>query len=107
MKRNSRDTVSTVANGGFDAGQNNNKTNGDSVAVAQRAGGDLSVILAGLQTMRDGDFSVRLPGSWTGLEGKIADTFNEIVSANQHMAQELQRVGQVIGKQGRTRERAR
>jgi len=42
---------------------------------------DLGVILAGLQTMRDGDFSVRLPGYWTGLHGKIADTFNEIVSA--------------------------
>ena len=68
---------------------------------------DLVVILAGLQTMRDGNFSVRLPGSWTGLEGKIADTFNEIVAANQHMAQELQRLGQVVGKEGRTRERTR
>src|ERR1700735_913337 len=107
MKKNSRDTVSTVANGGFDAGENNNKTNGDSVAVAQPTGGDLSVILAGLQTMRDGDFSVRLPGSWTGLSGKVADTFNSIVAANQQMAQELKRVGQVVGKEGRTRERTR
>jgi HAMP domain-containing protein/CheY-like chemotaxis protein/signal transduction histidine kinase len=57
--------------------------------------------------MRDGDFSVRLPGSWTGLAGKIADTFNDIVAANQQMAQELQRVGQVVGKQGKTRERTR
>jgi HAMP domain-containing protein/signal transduction histidine kinase/DNA-binding response OmpR family regulator len=57
--------------------------------------------------MRDGDFSVRLPGSWTGLDGKIADTFNEIVAANQQMAQELTRVGQVVGKEGRTRERTR
>src|ERR1700723_950204 len=107
MKRNSRDTVSTVANGGFDAGENSNNTNGDSVAVAQPTGGDLSVILAGLQTMRDGDFSVRLPGSWTGLAGKVADTFNSIVAANQQMAQELKRVGQVVGKEGRTRERTR
>ena len=57
--------------------------------------------------MRDGDFSVRLPGDWTGLEGKIADTFNEIVAANQKMAQELRRVGQVVGKEGKTRERMR
>jgi HAMP domain-containing protein/CheY-like chemotaxis protein/signal transduction histidine kinase len=57
--------------------------------------------------MRDGDFSVRLPGAWTGLPGKIADTFNEIVAANQHMANELKRVGQVVGKEGRTRERTR
>ena len=57
--------------------------------------------------MRDGDFSVRLPGAWIGLAGKIADTFNDIVAANQQMAQELKRVGQVVGKEGRTRERTR
>src|SRR5579862_3354365 len=68
---------------------------------------NLSVILAALQGMRNGDFSVRLPGAWTGLAGKIADTFNEIVAANQQMAQELRRVGQVVGKEGRTRERTR
>jgi HAMP domain-containing protein/CheY-like chemotaxis protein/putative methionine-R-sulfoxide reductase with GAF domain len=68
---------------------------------------DLTVILTSLQSMRDGDFTVRLPGTWVGLAGKVADTFNEIVSANQHMAQELKRVGQVVGKQGKTRERTR
>jgi HAMP domain-containing protein/CheY-like chemotaxis protein/signal transduction histidine kinase len=81
--------------------------NGHAIAVTENASPDLSVILASLQTMRDGDFSVRLPGSWTGLPGKIADTFNEIVSANQQMAIELKRVGQVVGKEGRTRERTR
>ena len=69
--------------------------------------GDLSLILASLQTMRDGDFSVRLPVAWTGLHGKVADTFNDIVAANERMANELKRVGQAIGKEGRTRERAR
>ena len=68
---------------------------------------DLSVILASLQTMGDGDFSVRLPGSWTGLAGKLADTFNDIASSNQQIAKELKRVGQVVGKEGRTRERTR
>ncbi len=67
----------------------------------------LAVILGALKTMRDGDFSVRLPGAWTGLEGKIADTFNEIVSANEQMAEELKRVGKTVGKEGRTRERTR
>ena len=68
---------------------------------------DLSRILSSLQTMRDGDFSVRLPGNWTGLAGKIADTFNAIVTANQQMAKELKRVGNVVGKEGKTRERMR
>jgi HAMP domain-containing protein/CheY-like chemotaxis protein/signal transduction histidine kinase len=76
-------------------------------AAGIESGAALPAILASLRTMRDGDFSVRLPGSWTGLEGKIADTFNEIVAANQHMAEELKRVGQVVGKEGRTRERTR
>ena len=68
---------------------------------------DLSLILGSLRTMRDGDFSVRLPGSWTGVPGKIADTFNDIVAANQQMAKELRRVGKVVGKEGRTRERTK
>jgi HAMP domain-containing protein/CheY-like chemotaxis protein/signal transduction histidine kinase len=75
--------------------------------VAEPVSADLSVILASLQTMRAGDFSVRLPGSWTGLAGKIADTFNDIVAVNQQMAHELKRVGQVVGKEGKTRERTR
>ena len=40
----------------------------------------LRELLRGLQAMHDGDFTVRLPGHWTGLEGKIADTFNQIVA---------------------------
>ncbi len=87
----------------FSAGRNE-KNNGAGSNVAP---GELAAILASLQTMRDGDFSVRLPGAWTGLSGKIADTFNEIVTANQQMANELKRVGQVVGKEGRTRERTR
>src|SRR6266446_6097544 len=106
MKRNSQDPAIAVANGTPDQGQKT-KRNGNSVISAEPASGDLSLILASLQTMRNGDFSVRLPGSWTGLAGKVADTFNSIVAANQQMAEELKRVGQVVGKEGRTRERTR
>ena len=35
----------------------------------------LALILQSLQTMKDGDFSVRLPVSWTGLAGKISRSF--------------------------------
>ena len=83
------------------------KENGRKSGNGDNASTDLSVILASLQTMRDGDFSVRLPGYWTGLHGKIADTFNDIVSANQKMSRELTRVGQAVGKEGRTSERTR
>ena len=68
---------------------------------------NLALILASLQTMRNGDFSVRLPVAWVGVEGKIADTFNDIVAANEQMAGELNRVGLAVGKEGKTRERTR
>jgi CheY-like chemotaxis protein/HAMP domain-containing protein/signal transduction histidine kinase len=74
---------------------------------AQQSQPEIRALLHGLQAMRDGDFSVRLPGDWTGLEGKIADAFNEIVAANQQMALELKRVGYVVGKEGKTRERTK
>ena len=44
---------------------------------------DRRLLLQALQAAADGDFSVRLPGHWTGLEGKIADRFNHIVASNQ------------------------
>jgi HAMP domain-containing protein/CheY-like chemotaxis protein/signal transduction histidine kinase len=64
-------------------------------------------LLHALQAMRTGNFSVRLPTDRTGLEGKVADTFNEIVAANERMAQELEHVGQVVGREGKTRTRVR
>src|SRR5919202_1741872 len=83
------------------------KKNGHTNGFVHGASAELRLVLSSLQAVRDGNFSVRLPGDWTGLEGKIADTFNEIVAANQKMARELKRVGQVVGKEGKTRERAR
>src|ERR1700722_4661463 len=88
-------------------GAGNAETNGQRDVRVDVSYADLRIIPPSLQVMRGGDFSVRLPGNWTGLAGKIADTFNEIVTANQQMAKELKRVGQVVGKEGRTRERMR
>ena len=103
MKRSSQNSGTVTADLESKSTAGKNGTSATPVADSP----SLAVILMSLQTMRDGDFSVRLPGSWTGLEGKIADTFNEIVSANQQMARELKRVGKAVGKEGRTRERTR
>src|SRR5690606_34410322 len=46
-----------------------------------------------------------LPGDRTGLSGKIADAVNEIASTNQRLAREIERAGQLVGKEGRTRHR--
>jgi HAMP domain-containing protein/signal transduction histidine kinase/DNA-binding response OmpR family regulator len=63
-------------------------------------------VLKALRAVRDGDFSVRLPSDWSGVNGKIADTFNDIVFSNQRVAEELERIGEVVGKEGKTRQRA-
>jgi len=99
VDRNSPD-VSAVTHPRAEAG-----SNGAGNAAAEISGNELNMVLSSLLTMREGDFSVRLPGTWTGLPGKIADTFNEIVGSNQQIAQELKRIGQVVGKEGKTRER--
>ena len=64
-------------------------------------------LLQSLQAMRAGNFSVRMRGDYLGIEGKIADAFNEIAAANERMAQQLERVGQVVGREGQTRQRVK
>jgi HAMP domain-containing protein/CheY-like chemotaxis protein/signal transduction histidine kinase len=91
------------------------KTNGAPASVPADVGetlnggssAELHELLGALQAMRVGDFSVRMAGSQVGLFGKIADTFNEIVAANERMAQQLDRVGQVVGREGKTRQRVK
>src|SRR2546422_987387 len=71
-------------------------------------GGELDAkqLLSALVAVQRGDFSVRLPDDWTGIAGKIADTFNEIAGTNLRMTQELERIGRVVGKEGRITQRA-
>ncbi|MFL5237540.1 MAG: HAMP domain-containing protein, partial [Rhizomicrobium sp.] len=57
--------------------------------------------------MKVGDFSVRMRGDQVGIAGKIADTFNEIVATNQRMAEQLEKVGEQVGKEGKTRYRVK
>jgi len=66
---------------------------------------DSAELLRALMAVRNGDFSVRLASDRSGIAGKIADTFNEIVAAKQSLATELERVGDVVGKRGQTRHR--
>ncbi|MDI3468470.1 MAG: Two-component system sensor histidine kinase/response regulator hybrid [Pseudolabrys sp.] len=64
-------------------------------------------LLTALQAVRSGNFAVRLPGNLSGIEGKISDLFNEIVEANQRIATQLERVGEVVGREGKTRQRVK
>jgi HAMP domain-containing protein len=77
---------------------NGSRHNGDGVDSGQ--------LLTALVAFKRGDFSARLPDDWTGVAGKIADTFNEVIRTNQRLTQELERIVHVVGKEGRITQRA-
>src|ERR1700678_2297580 len=85
------------------------KSNGHAARPAATASPELNLgeLLDALQAMQAGDFSVRLPGSKVGVAGKVCDTFNTIVAANQRIAEQLEHVGEVVGRQGKTSTRVR
>src|ERR1044071_8711462 len=62
-------------------------------------------VLAGLISLKKGDFAVRLPLGWTGISGKVADTFNEVAEMLSHSTDELSRISRVVGRDGRIQER--
>jgi signal transduction histidine kinase/HAMP domain-containing protein/DNA-binding response OmpR family regulator len=74
--------------------------------VERAAALDRRQLLTALTALKKGDFSVRLPIDWEGIDGKIADTFNDVVELNDRMAKELERLGRVVGKEGRISQRA-
>src|SRR6266850_5901990 len=60
-----------------------------------------------LRAFRKGNFSVRLPIDLTGLDGEIADTFNDVVELNERMSKEIERLSYIVGKQGKIGHRAK
>src|ERR1700730_1893940 len=74
------------------------RLNGDGVAPKQ--------LLSALTAFKRGDFSIRLPEDWTGIAGKIADTFNDVIATKEKMSGELERISRIVGKEGRISQRA-
>src|SRR5207244_2653541 len=62
--------------------------------------------LQALTSLKKGDYAVRLPVEWTGVAGKVADAFNEVVELNERMTKELSRLSHVVGKEGKIHQRA-
>ncbi|HLQ89047.1 MAG TPA: HAMP domain-containing protein [Xanthobacteraceae bacterium] len=56
-------------------------------------------------SFRDGDFSVRLPSDWPGIEGQIAAAFNHALSHEHVISREAGRLSRVVGKEGRLQQR--
>src|SRR4051812_46442585 len=62
---------------------------------------DVEQVLAGLLALKKGNFNIRLPVAWTGIAGKVADTFNEVAELMSHSTDDLSRISRVVGKDGR------
>jgi HAMP domain-containing protein len=68
---------------------------------------DRRQLVSALRALRRGDFSVRLPEEVDGVDGEIASIFNEVVSLNEEMTQEFERLSKVVGKEGKISQRGR
>ncbi len=66
---------------------------------------DARVLLSVLADVKAGDFTARMPLDWTGVAGKVADGFNDVIIANQALGRELARVSRVVGEQGELSQR--
>ncbi|WP_315815151.1 hypothetical protein [Paraflavitalea speifideaquila] len=66
---------------------------------------DERALLHVLTEIKNGNFNVRMPIDEVGLNGKICDTLNDIISLNDKMMQEFTRAGNTIGKQGKLTQR--
>src|SRR5580698_2214543 len=67
---------------------------------------ETNVLLKTLIAFKNGDLSVRMPVDQFGLEGKIADTLNEVLALNQRMVSEFDRISRAVGKDGKISQRA-
>jgi HAMP domain-containing protein/CheY-like chemotaxis protein/signal transduction histidine kinase len=70
------------------------------------AGLDSRKLLIALTALKKGDFTVRLPADLPGLDGRIAETLNEIMENCDEMARSLVNVSRVVGRDGRLTQRA-
>jgi len=62
-------------------------------------------LLVAMRRFKDGDFGARMDADFTGIEGKIADVFNEILGVSARRAAEIARVSRVVGKEGKLKQR--
>jgi len=64
-----------------------------------------SELLSALLRFKSGDFTVHLPADLDGIDGKIADAFNEVLGVSARRSTEIARVCRVVGKEGKLKQR--
>ena len=66
----------------------------------------MNAILTALTALKRGDASIRLPLTAEGTFGKVSEVFNDLVEQSATMADEVERLSQVVGKEGKLKRRA-
>jgi CheY-like chemotaxis protein/HAMP domain-containing protein len=66
---------------------------------------DAKLLLGVLAQLHAGDFTARMPLDSTGVAGKVADSLNEVIIANQALAKEVAQISEVVGRQGKLSQR--
>src|SRR3989440_133070 len=61
---------------------------------------DRGELLKALRQFKRGDFSVRMSLNLTGIDGEIAQAFNDVVELEEAKAAEIARVAELVGKEG-------
>ncbi|WP_162264473.1 ATP-binding protein [Thiobacillus denitrificans] len=67
---------------------------------ASRGKLDPKLLLSVLTAVKTGDFSARMPLDWIGIDGKIADTLNDIIALNDKTSLGINHISKVVGKEG-------
>src|SRR5437870_3682243 len=66
---------------------------------------DRGELLKALRQFKRGDFSARMPLNLTGIDGEIAQAFNDVVELEEAKAAEIARVAELVGKEGQFTQR--
>ncbi|HJV12064.1 MAG TPA: HAMP domain-containing protein, partial [Burkholderiales bacterium] len=77
----------------------------DSIQAGLQMMLDRGELLKALRSFKRGDFSARMPLNLTGIDGEIAQTFNDVVELEEAKASEIARVADLVGKEGQTASR--
>ncbi|HEX6321557.1 MAG TPA: hypothetical protein VFZ84_22025, partial [Burkholderiales bacterium] len=67
---------------------------------------EMTLILTALTQLKRGDAKARLPYRGSSAFGKVAEVFNDLVEQSATMADEVSRLSQVVGKEGKLKKRA-
>src|SRR4051794_13299776 len=63
-------------------------------------------LLAIVKAIRKGDFSARVPTEGAGSQAPLAEALNELAELLEDSTKEVERISQVVGKEGKIKQRA-